>query len=559
MMFVSSRKTGLIVCFSLIGYTASAFSASLNPAERNETQQHQSEVIEQSRQQREALQQLNNIVQAPLKADNAPQGPCFTLREIRFNHSTLLGPRDQTALTAGYLNRCNNLEQINQLVHDVSNWYIQRGYITSRAFLSEQDLSGGVLQLEILEGRLEKITINNQTERMTRTAFPAREGEILNLRDIEQGMEQMNRMPSQQVTIEILPGSQPGYSVVNLTREAHLPFTGGVTFDNSGQKSTGEQQLNGSLALDNLFGVADQWFISAGHSSRFATSHDAESLQAGFSMPYGYWNLGYSYSQSRYRNTFISRDFPWHSTGDSDTHRLSLSRVVFRNGTMKTAIAGTLSQRTGNNYLNGTLLPSSSRKLSNVSLGVNHSQKLWGGLATFNPTYNRGVRWLGAETDTDKSADEPRAEFNKWTLSASYYYPLTDSITYLGSLYGQYSARALYGSEQLTLGGESSVRGFREQYTSGNRGAYWRNELNWQAWQLPVLGNVTFMAAVDGGHLYNHKQDDSTAASLWGGAVGVTVASRWLSQQVTVGWPISYPAWLQPDTVVVGYRVGLSF
>lgn len=263
MMFVSSRKTGLIVCFSLIGYTASAFSASLNPAERNETQQRQSEVIEQSRQQREALQQLNNIVQAPLKADNALQGPCFTLREIRFNHSTLLGQRDQTALTAGYLNRCNNLQQINQLMHDVSNWYIQRGYITSRAFLSEQDLSGGVLQLEILEGRLEKITINNQTERMTRTAFPAREGEILNLRDIEQGMEQMNRMPSQQVTIEILPGSQPGYSVVNLTREAHLPFTGGVTFDNSGQKSTGEQQLNGSLALDNLFGVADQWFISA--------------------------------------------------------------------------------------------------------------------------------------------------------------------------------------------------------------------------------------------------------------------------------------------------------
>ncbi|MCI4237795.1 ShlB/FhaC/HecB family hemolysin secretion/activation protein [Dickeya dianthicola] len=558
-MPVSSRKTGLMVCFFLIGYTASAFSAPLNPAERNETQQRQSEVIEQSRQQREALQQLNNIVQAPLKADNAPQGPCFTLREIRFNHSTLLRLRDQTALTAGYLNRCNNLEQINQLVHDVSNWYIQRGYITSRAFLSEQDLSGGVLQLEILEGRLEKITINNQTERMTRTAFPAREGEILNLRDIEQGMEQMNRMPSQQVTIEIQPGSQPGYSVVNLTREARLPFTGGVTFDNSGQKSTGEQQLNGSLALDNLFGVADQWFISAGHSSRFATSHDAESLQAGVSMPYGYWSLGYSYSQSRYRNTFISRDFPWHSTGDSDTHRFSLSRVVFRDGTMKTAIAGTFSQRTGNNYLNGTLLPSSSRKLSSVALGVNHSQKLWGGLATFNPTYNRGVRWLGAETDTDKSADEPRAEFNKWTLSASYYYPVTDNITYLGSLYGQYSARALYGSEQLTLGGESSVRGFREQYTSGNRGAYWRNELNWQAWQLPVLGSVTFMAAVDGGHLYNHKQDDATAASLWGGAVGVTVASRWLSQQVTVGWPISYPAWLQPDTMVVGYRVGLSF
>ncbi|WP_219951197.1 ShlB/FhaC/HecB family hemolysin secretion/activation protein [Dickeya zeae] len=558
-MPVSRRKADLIVSFFFIGYSVSAFCAPLNPAERNEIQQYQSDVIEQSRQQREALQQLNNIVQAPLKADNTPQGPCFTLHEIRFNHSTLLSPRDQATLTADYLNRCNNLEHINQLVHDVSNWYIQRGYITSRAFLSEQDLSGGVLQLEILEGRLEKITINKQTERMTRTAFPAREGDILNLRDIEQGMEQMNRMPSQQVTIEILPGSMPGYSVVNLTREARLPFSGGLTFDNSGQKSTGQEQLTGSLMLDNLFGVADQWFLTAGHSSRFATSHDAEMLQAGFSLPYGYWSLGYSYAQSRYRNTFINRDFPWRSTGDSDTHRLSLSRVVFRNGTMKTALAGAISQRTGNNYLNGALLPSSSRTLSSVSFGVNHSQKLWGGLATVNPTYNRGVRWLGAETDTDKSADAPRAEFNKWTLSASYYHPVTDSITYLGSLYGQYSARALYGSEQLTLGGESSVRGFREQYTAGNRGAYWRNELNWQTWQLPVVGTVTFMAAIDGGHLYNHKQDDATAASLWGGAVGVTVANRWLSQQVTMGWPISYPAWLQPDTMVVGYRVGVSF
>ncbi|GAB7198308.1 hypothetical protein OS31_44530 [Dickeya oryzae] len=44
-----------------------------------------------------------------------------------------------------------------------------------------------------------------------------------------------------------------------------------------------------------------------------------------------------------------------------------------------------------------------------------------------------------------------------------------------------------------------------------------------------------------------------------GGAVGVTVANRWLSQQVTMGWPLSYPAWLQPDTLVVGYRVGVSF
>ncbi len=558
-MFLHRQWTAMLSGFLLFTHAPMLCSAPLTPADRNVLQQQQSDVIEQSRQQREALQQLNDIVQSPLPSVSEEGGPCFPLHRIEFRNGTLLSAADQAALSQHYLNRCNNLAQLNQLVHDVSNWYIQRGYITSRAFLSEQDLSGGVLQLEILEGRLEAITINHEPVRMTGVTFPARAGDILNLRDIEQGMDQINRMPTQQVTIDIVPGSQPGYSVVNLTQAPHLPFTLDVGFDNSGQSSTGEHQLSGGLTLDNPLGLADQWFINTGHDSRFATSQHSTSLQSGVSMPYGYWTLGYVYSESRYRNVFINRDYPWHSTGDTATHRFSLSRVVFRNGTMKTAVNGSLSRRIGSNFLNGTRLPSSSRTVSSLTLGINHSQKVAGGLATFNPAYSRGLRWLGAETDTDKTDDDPRSEFNKWVLSASYYYPLSEQVTWLGSLYGQYAATRLYGSEQLTLGGESSVRGFREQYTAGNRGGFWRNELNWQVWQAPVLGNVTLQAAVDGGHLYNHKKDNDSAASLWGSALGITVANRWASQQVSVGWPLSYPDGLKPDPVVVYYRVGLSF
>ncbi|RLM22816.1 hypothetical protein BIY29_11320 [Brenneria alni] len=63
------------------------------------------------------------------------------------------------------------------------------------------------------------------------------EGEILNLRDIEQGMEQLNRMPTQQVSIEILPGSKPGYSIVNLTRKKQIPLTVNISFENSSSPS----------------------------------------------------------------------------------------------------------------------------------------------------------------------------------------------------------------------------------------------------------------------------------------------------------------------------------
>ncbi|AUH00624.1 ShlB/FhaC/HecB family hemolysin secretion/activation protein [Prodigiosinella confusarubida] len=552
------KLLGVSLFFIFILYSSTLFSAELNPADRNEIQQRQSDVIEQSKQQRDALQQLNDIVQPPLKTDNLPAGPCFILHDIAFHHSTLLTEKDKLRLKKNYINRCINVNEINKLIHDVSNWYIERGFITSRAFIGEQNLSSGILQIEILEGKLEKITINHQQERQSAWAFPTRKDDILNLRDIEQGMEQINRMPTQQVTIEILPGSRPGYSVVNLTRQPHIPFSANVNIDNSGQKSTGEWQLNGGIGLDNIFGIADQWLLYGGHSSEFSTSHNAENYQASVSLPYGYWNLNYTYAWSRYRNAFLNQGFQWRPTGDSKTHRLSVSRVVFRNGNMKTAISVTATHRIGDNYLNEVLLPSSSRKLSSAILGISHSQKLWGGLATFNPSYSRGTTWFGAEDDHDKSTDAPKAQFNKWAASASYYHPITDNISYLTTVYGQYSARILYGSEQVTLGGEASVRGFKEQYLSGNRGGYWRNEVNWRPLQLPVLGTLTFTAALDGGRLYNHKQDIGTAGTLWGAAVGISTANRYMTQQVTLGWPLSYPAALKPDMAVVYYRIGIS-
>lgn len=113
---------------------------------------------------------------------------------------------------------------------------------------------------------------------------------------------------------------------------------------------------------------------------------------------------------------------------------------------------------------------------------------MFAGIATFNPTFSRGMPWFGAESDGNKPGDLPKAEFRKWSLSASFQRPLLNDLWWLSSLYGQWSPDRLYGSERLTLGGESSVRGFKEQYISGDNGGYWRNELNYALLRSPPLG-----------------------------------------------------------------------
>lgn len=543
--------------FSLGGLCSpTGWAAPLTPSDRDAVQQQQRELLQQNQQQREELER--SLTPPPRRVTELPEnvGPCFPIYHIRLAGANQLGTSAQQKLFSPYIDQCLGIKQITQLTQEVSDWYIRHGYITSRAFLTEQDLSRGQLVLLVMEGKLEDIRLNGAHDRVISTTFPGMKGKILNLRDIEQGMEQINRVRQEPVQIEILPGENPGYSVINLAAKPEFPLQFSAGFDNSGQKITGVGQLNAAVSANNLLGVADRWYVAGARSSAFSNSKDAQSVQAGVSVPYGYFTLDYNYSWSDYLATIENRGFDWRSTGDTQTHRLSGSWILYRDSAIKSGAMVGINHRISRNYLNDTRLDSSSRKLTSVMAGVNHSQKLWGGFATLNPAFSRGVPWLGAEDDRGKDSGMPRAEFNKWTLSGSYYRPLTDNIGYLTSFYGQWTPDRLYGSERLTLGGESSVRGFKEQYLSGDKGGYWRNEINWNLFRLPVIGAVGAVAAIDGGYLRHDHQDPYASGTLWGGGVGLTSNGEYFSSQLTVGWPLAYPDRLEPDRVSVYYRIG---
>ncbi|WP_336699276.1 ShlB/FhaC/HecB family hemolysin secretion/activation protein [Pantoea dispersa] len=551
-------NTGKLLALSVSLFTASGLAAPLNPGDRDYIQNQQQQRLQQDQQQRDALWNAA-APQATASEESGASGPCFPVHHISLRNASLLPQSEQQNITATYINRCLNLTEINSLVHAISDWYMQRGYITSRAFLTEQDLSTGELVIPVLEGKLDEIRLDGQHPRSLAMAFPGLEGKVLNLRDIEQGMEQINRVQTTPVQIEIQPSPKAGYSVVNLTSKPEFPLSASLGFDNSGQKSTGTGQLNASLTGNNLLGLADRWFVNGGRSSAFSEWRDAQSLQAGVSVPYGYGLLDYSYSWSSYHSSFINNGFTWLSNGDNVAHRLNGSWVLFRNGDIKTGVQLGLNHYSSHNFLNNTLLQSSSRKITSLQIGLNHTQKIFGGVATLNPTFSRGMSWFDAESDDGKNGDLPKAQFRKWSLSGSFQRPLTNNLWWLSSVYGQWSPDRLYGSERLTLGGESSVRGFKEQYLSGDAGGYLRNELNYNLFTLPVIGEVSALVAVDGGWIQSDTQNRESTGTLWGSAVGLSTRGRYFYTQYTVGMPLSYPGHLQPDHVSIYARVGLVF
>ncbi|MQL50688.1 ShlB/FhaC/HecB family hemolysin secretion/activation protein [Photorhabdus khanii] len=484
--------TGLIL---LAISTLAQASIPVSPADQETITQQQKAVLQQAQQQREALR--NNITLSPPSepTPGAQGSVCHTIHQIEFKGAESLSRSVKQNLIHPYLSHCLTLQDINGLMRKVSNAYIERGYVTSHASLKVQDLSSGTLTIAVNEGKIESISLDDET-----------------------------------------------------------PLS--LKADNSGQKSTGTGQINASVNLDNPLHLADQWSLSAGHNSDFRNSHQNRSLSANVTVPYGYWLFSYQYAwNDSFQNIPVDLQ-AYRYEGDSQTHRLAINRALYRDGEQKLALDMGLTHRQTTNLLAGEKLSISSPTLSSINLGINYSSVLAGGYITFNPAISHGLPVLGTTKDDPHFPDAPRSQFRKFSLSASYFMPVTDSIYYLSSIYSQTTPDNLYASERLSLGGQYSVRGFKEQYLTGNRGGYWRNELNWRISELPVLGELALIGALDTGWLRG-KTGQIDGGNVTGTALGLSLTHRRFNQVITVGKPLTHPDHLKPDHWVVYWSASL--
>ncbi|CAJ8468726.1 outer membrane hemolysin activator protein [Burkholderia pseudomallei] len=116
-----------------------------------------------------------------------------------------------------YAGACVGKQGLDLLVKGLSQAILARGYVTTRVLLPEQDLSTGTLKFSLVPGVIRHVHFADEKLRGTwKTAFPTRDGELLNLRDLEQGLEQMKRVTSQDVSMQIVPADVPGESDVVL-------------------------------------------------------------------------------------------------------------------------------------------------------------------------------------------------------------------------------------------------------------------------------------------------------------------------------------------------------
>jgi len=393
---------------------------------------------------------------------------------------------------------CVSMTEIDGLTRAITNAYVKRGFVTARALLPQQDLSSGIFKIAVLEGIVEDVTGEGPRTgaRELDFAFPGVEGEALNLRDLEQGVDQMARLPSNNPTIDIKPGAAPGGSIVVVKNEkAKNRFRGTISADNYGQNSTGKYNHAVSFEADNLLGLNDFWSVSWNRDAHYGDGVGARGYNGFFSVPCGYWTLTLSGGRFSYDSLITGAFADFESDGDSWNVSANLDRLIYRDAKRKVSLNGGLRLTDTDNFIEDVRLLSSSYRLAVASLGARYQQRLFGGLLSATLDGRRGLDAFGAESIL-AGPDGPQRTFWKIGGNLSYLKPFEigkQALRYTGALQGQWADRNLFPAERISLGGPSTVRGFIDGGLSGDKGAFLRQELTTEVGRVEsgvaALGN----------------------------------------------------------------------
>ncbi|MEE8481770.1 MAG: ShlB/FhaC/HecB family hemolysin secretion/activation protein, partial [Acidiferrobacterales bacterium] len=388
-----------------------------------------------------------------------PEGQCQIIKQVFLYGADHFAERKRKKVYAPYLNQCLDNNGISKLVRSVQEWYLQAGYITTRVNLKQRQssLDQGNLELWVIEGRIGRFILGANAafdESRIKSAFPVARGDVLNIHDLDQGIEQLNRLFSQSFRMQIRPSKQPGFSDIFLVESNNSntllqpmqpdPKLGrrqiSYQYNNGGIETTGLHLHNLGFKRDNMFGVNDVISFNWQRGSPYLQKRkESELIKFDASLPNGYWLYKLSYYNSRTDRTVPGSPSQFQSRGDTVTTKLSANKVIYRDKKNKLEGFGNFEISDRRNYINDTLVQVSSRLISSVDVGLIYTRYNSQSTIVISPTLSQGVPWFGAIGDTASIAvSDPHAEYTKLGLYAFYRQPIsitkTKKITYESTL-----------------------------------------------------------------------------------------------------------------------------
>ncbi|WP_285129260.1 ShlB/FhaC/HecB family hemolysin secretion/activation protein [Leclercia adecarboxylata] len=489
------------------------------------------------------------------------ESPCFVIHDVTLTGQEALPswlPLQRLADRA--VDRCLGAQGINQLMSSLQNRLISHGWTTARVLAPGQDIKSGHLKLAVIPGTIRHVTFTDDSSRWLwlYSAFPAHDGNLLDLRDIEQGLENLQRLPTVQVEMDIVPAGQPGESDIVISRQQSKFWRLGLSLDDAGSTSTGRYQGGFTLSLDNPLALSDLFWFSVNHDLQTGPEKGNQNLSAHWSVPVGWWAFSLTGSDYHYHQTVAGLSDDYRYSGKSQSLVAQLSRVLHRNSAQKTSFTWDVESRTTRNYISDTEIEVQRRHVSSWKAGLEHRHYIGPATLDAGISYQRGTRWFGAQPAPEETFDEATALSRILRTDAHLSLPfelVNQRFRYDIAWQRQTSNTPLTTQDQFSIGGRWTVRGFDGERTlNADRGWLVRNDLSWQ---IPLPGTEFYLAA-DYGEVAGKGTEYLTGNHLAGGAAGLRGTLWKVSFDMFAGVPLSRPEGFKTSPATFGFNLNMA-
>ncbi|MFP5270950.1 ShlB/FhaC/HecB family hemolysin secretion/activation protein [Coleofasciculus sp.] len=427
----------------------------------------------------------------PLLPDNIPG--TITVERFEVIGSTVFSPEELAAVTAPFSQRPIAFAQLMQVQDAIAELYIQRGYITSGAFIPPQALNNGVVTIEVIEGEVERIEVTG-TRRLNSNYVRSRLARAtptpLQVNQLVETLQLLQLNPLvENVSAELAAGSKTGTSVLRVAVEEAPSFSAILRVDNGRSPSVGTVRRHVTLEQGNLFGFGDSLILG------YTNTDGSNSLdEASYTIPINARNSTFKLSYRRSSSHVIEAPFNQVDIeSNARDYQITYRQPLIDTPTQEFALGLSAVRRESDTSLLGEgfrLSPGANEQGETRISAIEFFQE-WinrGSTEVFalRSQFSLGIGALNA-TINEKSPD---SQFFSWRGQAQYLRLLAPDTILLFRSDIQLSNDALVPIEQFGLGGIDSVRGYRQDALLSDNGLFTSAEVRIPIARIPEWNSI---------------------------------------------------------------------
>jgi len=467
----------------------------------------------------------------------------ITVERFEFEGNTAFSDEELAKVTERFTKRPISFAELFQARSAVTQLYIEQGYITSGALIPPQTLEGGVVKIQVVEGGLESINVSG-TRRLNpnyvRSRIAVATSKPLNQKRLLEALQLLQLNPLiQNLSAELAAGTQPGLSLLEVRVTEAKTFNTQLVLDNNRSPSIGTFQRQVQLTEANLLGLGDG--LSVGYNN----TEGSNGVDIGYTLPINPRNGTLSFNYGITSSDVIEPPFDRIDIeANSRYYELTLRQPLLQTPTQEFALGLTATRQESKTTLLDipiALSPGADEqgrtRISALRFFQEWTKRTSREVLAARSQFSLGIGLLNATINDEP----PDSRFFSWRGQVQWVRLLAADTLLLLRGDVQLADRALVPLEQIGLGGQDTIRGYRQDVLLTDNGALASAELRVPVLRLPKLNTLVQLAPfIDVGTAWNQSgrpdPDPSVLASI---GLGLRLqVSRRLTVRLDYGIPL---------------------